>query len=273
MRDLGGLEASSDDRQADGGEALREQIYQRLCESLRRGLFAPGEKITIRQIAEAEGTSPTPVREALYRLVADGALVAEANRSARVPLLTGAEIRELRDIRATVEGLAAARAAEVRDASLVTELRSIGLQLRQARDQGDYETDLRCVYEFQFGLYRACAMPDLIRIIEGLWLRTGPYLTLLYPDYVERVMSLRGDWRERVSAGLDRHDAAAVRDEIERDIRETLTYLADIVDASHLLRTAGSRRRTTATRLSAEPAGRAPRTAGAANLSRPSKRG
>ncbi|MGW3949544.1 GntR family transcriptional regulator [Streptomyces sp. NPDC004752] len=222
-------------------EALREQIYQRLCDNLRGGRFAPGEKITIRQIADREGTSPTPVREALYRLVANGTLVAETNRSTRVPLLTGADIRELRDIRATVEGLAAARAAEICDASLITRLRSISAQLREAREQEDYETDLRCVYEFQFGLYRACAMPYLIQIIEGLWLRTGPYLTLLYPDYMQRVTSLRGDWRERVCVALEQHDADAVRNEIDRDVRETLSHLASIVEASQLLRAGGRR--------------------------------
>lgn len=216
-------------------EALREQIYQRLCESLRRGHFAPGEKITIRQIAGREGTSPTPVREALYRLVADGALIAEANRSTRLPVLTGADIRELREIRATVEGLAAARAAEVCDESLVVTLRSISAELDWAREVGDYETDMRCAYEFQFGLYRACAMPHLIRIIESLWLRTGPYLTLMYPEY-KRVASVHGNWRERVCNALEAHDADIVRHEIERDVREALSHLAGIVEASKLLR-------------------------------------
>ena len=226
---------------ADSAEALREQIYQRLCEGLRSGRFAPGEKITIRQIANLEGTSPTPVREALYRLVADGTLEAEANRSARVPRLSGTDIREMRDIRTTVEGLAATRAAELSDESLVTQLRVINTKLQRARTQGDHVTDLRCVYEWQFTLYRACQMPHLIRIIEGLWLRTGPYLTLMYPDYVQHVNAVNGDWRERICVALERHDAYAVRQEIDRDIRDGLTHFAGIVEASHLLST-GTRR-------------------------------
>lgn len=231
-----------DEGPAGAGEDLREQIYQRVCEELRSGRFSPGEKITIRQVAEQEGTSPTPVREALYRLVAEGILVAEAKRSARVPLLAGADIRELRDIRVVVEGLAAARTAEVGDASLVNKLRSIAAELHQARELGDQQTDLRCVYEFQFGVYRACEMSHLIQIIEGLWLRTGPYLTLMYPDYVRRISSLRGDWRERLCVALERNDATGVRDEIEGDVQATLSYLADVVDASRMLRTTGGRR-------------------------------
>lgn len=236
------------DAPTEGAEALRELIYRRLCDDLRGGLFAPAEKITIRQIADREGTSPTPVREALYRLVADGTLEAETNRSTRVPLLTGADMRELRDIRATVEGLAAERAATMSDDALVEKLRSIASELKRARAEGDKATDLRCVYEFQFTLYRACEMPHLLRIIEGLWLRTGPYLTLLYPEYVQRVMVSRGDWREATCVALEQHDAGAVRAEIDRDIRATLDYLADIADATHLLQLGGrgGRRKSTA---------------------------
>lgn len=235
------MKSQNDKGRIEGAEGMREQIYQRLCEGLRSGRFSPGEKITIRQISDLEGSSPTPVREALYRMVAEGTLVAEANRSARVPLLTGADIRELRDVRVLVEGLAAARAAEVCDVSLVAKLRSIAAELREARARGDFETDLRCVYEFQIGLYRACEMPHLIRIIEGLWMRTGPYMTLMYPDYIHRASALRGDWRERICASLERHDPAAVQAEIDRDVQDALTHLAGIVEASHLLRGTGSR--------------------------------
>lgn len=237
------MKQQEDEALTEGAEALREQIYQRLRDDLRSGKFAPGEKITIRQIAARERTSPTPVREALYRLVAEGTLVAEANRSTRVPLLTGADIRELRTIRAAVESLAAAKVAEVCDASLIANLRSIAVKLYEARAKGDVEADLRCVYEFQSALYQGCGMPTLIRIIEGLWLTTGPYMTLMYPDYIQRVTLHHGDWRERICIALERHDVAAVQAEIDRDVREALTYLAGIVDASHLQSARSGRRR------------------------------
>lgn len=208
-----------------GVEALRELVL-RLCEDLRSGRFAPVEKVTIRQIAEREGTTSAPGREALYRLVADGTLVAETNRSTRVPLLGRGHPRAAR-YPGCRGGLAAARAAEVCDAATVAKLQSIDTELQQARERGDHETDRRGIYEFQFTLYRACAMPHLIRIIEGLWLRTGPYLTLLCPDYVQRVTAVHGDWRERVCTALEQDDAARC------DTRSTATFARHRATSRH----------------------------------------
>lgn len=220
----------------EGSEFLREQIYVRLCDALRSGQFSPGEKITIRALAAVEGMSPTPVREVLYRLVADGVLEAEANRSARVPLLTSEQIQELRDIRLAVETLAAERAAARASPALGQELRKIAIELTTARERGDIITDLSKVYEFQFTLYRASQMPALLKIIEALWLRTGPYLKLLFPHYVVSTAARRGDWRERICAAVERGDCQSVRNEIEQDLAETLGYVAEIVAASNLLR-------------------------------------
>lgn len=221
-----------------GQEVLRDQIYYRIGDALRSGRFVPGEKITIRTLADAEKISPTPVREALYRLISDGVLEAEANRSARVPVLSGEQIRELRDIRIALETLAAERAALNSTSSLVATLRSIAHELALARERGDIPIDLAKVYEFQFTLYRACQMPALIKLIEGLWLRSGPYLNLLFPDYISRLKSSRGDWREKVCIALERHDAHAVRVEIEQDIDEALGHIANVVAAASLLQPA-----------------------------------
>ena len=93
--------------------SLRKQVYDSLCAALTSGRFAPGQKLTFRFVAKALGVSLTPVREAVRRLVAEGAFEMQPNRSVRIPLMTKAKVLELRDIRVAVEGLAAGKAAEV----------------------------------------------------------------------------------------------------------------------------------------------------------------
>lgn len=208
------------------------RAYGELRSALMKGRFLPGQKLTIRGLAEEFGISLTPVREALHYLAAEGVVETESNRSARVPVMTGARIRELRDIRMTNEGLAAERAAERISPEEVAHLRSIAADVAEARQRGEIETDILKVTEFQFGVYRASRMPRLIRIIENLWLQTGPYLRLLYPDYI-RVHSV--DWRERVCRTLEEHDAKAARREIEIDVGEALEYLAKLVDAAAII--------------------------------------
>ena len=210
--------------------SLRRQVYDSLRERLTSGGFVPGQKLTFRAIAGTLGVSLTPVREALRRLVAEGAFEMQHQRSVRVPLMTKARILELRDIRIAVEGLAAGKAAALANARQVAQLRRIAREIAGARGRGDSVTDRQKIREFHFTLYGIADQPTLLRVIEGLWLQTGPYMNLLYPDFIG---SPRGpETRARIIRAMQAHDAVAARREIENDIRRALSYVADLADAS-----------------------------------------
>lgn len=225
------MESATDNQ---GAEILREQVYQQIRTGLMSGRFAPGQKLTIRGLAAEVGTSLTPVREALYRLTAEGAFQGQANRSVRVPILTGEQIRELRDIRIAVEGLAVSRAAPRITVAELRDIRRVAARLKASRAKGEYGDDMTNIFAFHQAVYRASGMPTLTQMIETLWLRTGPYLRLLYPDYIASVPERRGDWRERLCTALERQDADTARDEIERDLNDALSYLAQMADAARL---------------------------------------
>jgi len=222
------------------GQSLRDQVYADIRSALMMGHYVPGQKLIIRQLAEAFGTSLTPVRECLCQLVAEGVLEGEAKRSVRVPRMTGAKIRELRDIRLAVEGLAVVRAAERITSDEVARLRSIAGEIVAARDRGDIASDVSKQGEFQLSLYRMSEIPHLVRIIEGLWLQTGPYLRLLHPNYVRVVGPLRGDWRGRLCGALETRDIDVARYEIETNVAAALDYLVTIVDAADIIGSHGT---------------------------------
>lgn len=211
---------------------LRDQVYDSLCEALTAGRFMPGQKLTFRSIAIALGVSLTPVREAIRRLAAEGAFEMRPNRSVRVPLMTRAKILELRDIRVALEGLAAAHATTRISPAEVAELRQIALEIVAARDRGDVAADRAKLREFHFALYRSADLPALLRMIEGLWLQTGPYMNLLFPNYVR---GRRGEGRARLIRALQARDAPAARHEIETDINEALTFVAGLADADGMI--------------------------------------
>ena len=87
-------------------ENLQQQLYQNLRQALLSGRFQPGERLKIRDLADEWGTSPMPVRAALQRLVAEGALEGEPQRSLRVPLMTRERFLQILQIRQSLEGLA-----------------------------------------------------------------------------------------------------------------------------------------------------------------------
>jgi DNA-binding GntR family transcriptional regulator len=98
------------------------------------------------------------------------------------------------------------------------------------RSRGDTSADRQKIREFHFALYAIAEQPTLLQVIEGLWLRTGPYLNLLYPDFIA---SPRGPERRlRIIKALQAHDAPTARREMEADIGDALSYVAGLADAA-----------------------------------------
>jgi len=147
-------------------ETIGDRVYQELRRAVMVGRFKPDQKIKIRTLATGMGTSLTPVREALRRLVAEGAFVGEPNRSVRMPPLTVQRVRELQDLRIVIEGYAARRAAEAIDPPAIERLRQLHLEILVARDNRDVQLDIAKLREFHFTLYAASKMPSLLSIIE-----------------------------------------------------------------------------------------------------------
>lgn len=235
--------------------SLRQQVYESVRDALTAGRFAPGQKLTFRTVASALGVSLTPVREAMRRLVAEGAFEMQPSRSVRVPLMTRDKLMELCAIRVALEGLAAAEAAGKATRSEIAALRRIAREVAAARSAGDSVTDRQKIREFHFAVYEAARLPTLLRLIEGLWLQTGPYMNLLFPEFIA---SSRGPAaRERIIRALQERDAAAARREMETDIRLTLDYVAGLADASGNIAPAAPPATAAAKRTRAQPGGRA----------------
>ena len=155
---------------------LQERVYLALRQGISQGNFGPGEVLTIRTLAAKLGTSAMPVREALQRLVAEKALIQQSNRSVSVPPFTLEGHRELIRIRTTIESLATHWATLRADEALLVALREANTAMRDAVARMDADTVLNANRDFHFTLYAGAQMPQLFDIIQGLWLRTGPYL-------------------------------------------------------------------------------------------------
>jgi len=72
-------------------------------------------------------------------------------------------------------------------------------------------------------LYAASGMTSLVAIIESLFLQTGPWINLLFPDYAS---GRRGQQRLRIIRALEAGDVDTVEREIQDDIAESFDYIA-----------------------------------------------
>lgn len=93
---------------------------------IKTGRLLPGDRLIERDLARDLGVSRIPVREAVQELIRDGLADASINRGARVHRYTGAEVDDLFDIRAVLEGLAAGRAAARRTFDQLEEMEGLG---------------------------------------------------------------------------------------------------------------------------------------------------
>ncbi|WP_445169765.1 GntR family transcriptional regulator [Mycolicibacterium sp. Dal123E01] len=93
-----------------------ERAYRLIREAIVDGEFEPGARLVEQRIGEMFDLSRTPVREALRALAADGLVTIERNRGAVVATMSEADIRDVYELRARLESLAAELAAERMDA-------------------------------------------------------------------------------------------------------------------------------------------------------------
>jgi DNA-binding GntR family transcriptional regulator len=206
---------------------LRDHATKELRQALMAGRFEPGQRMSIRGLADALGMSMTPVREAAARLAAERAIEAEPNRWMRIPLLSPEELRELRDIRVSLEGLATERAAARVTPALVEELRQREAEIVALRPAGDAKAMIPAIGRLHFTIYRASGMPALVQLIEGLWLRSGPYNNLLFQGYTQQE---RGTLRVATLRALARGDSSAARRSMEADIGNAVDWVISLVE-------------------------------------------
>ncbi|MEE3269260.1 MAG: DNA-binding transcriptional regulator CsiR [Pseudomonadota bacterium] len=84
---------------------LAISAYHALKQDIIRGRYAPEEKLLMSRLKEYYGVSTGPLREALSQLVADRLVVAISQRGYRVAAMSLAELNDIYDARAQLEGL------------------------------------------------------------------------------------------------------------------------------------------------------------------------
>jgi DNA-binding GntR family transcriptional regulator len=114
---------------------LADKAYRKMRQAILRGDLAPGEALFESHLADKLGMSRTPVREALRVLARDGFIETIPARGYVVPRRSVEDLRELFELRESLEGLST-RAAAVR----ATEAEIV--QLGQLCDRYEQATSL-----------------------------------------------------------------------------------------------------------------------------------
>ncbi len=193
---------------------LGEVVYQNIAEALIKGALRPGARLKIRDLAQEMGTSVTPVRDAILRLVHEGALLLKSPRDIRVPVLHPDRYLEIRTIRLKLEGLAAERAAAMADAADIKRLEMLISNNEEALSVRDFARATEINQVFHFELANVAAMPILRGILHNLWLQMGPIISAAYGEGGRTMIEHHYD----VLDAIRKHDAQAAKQAIRDDI-------------------------------------------------------
>lgn len=158
------------------GPPVHEQVYQKLRDDVLFGDLAPGQPVTIQGLVDDLGVGMTPVREALRRLTAEGALAFQGNRRIVVPRLTAGDLDQLIEARRALEPALGRRAAERITTADIDRLTQIDSALDRAIARADMSGYLRHNHAFHTTLYGLAQASILSALVDGLWLRFGPSL-------------------------------------------------------------------------------------------------
>ena len=205
-----------------------EIVYRRIRDMVLFGELAPGQAVTIQGLVEALGSGITPVREAIRRLTAEGALELKGNRRVCVPEMTPEHLAELAFARSALEPHLAEMAAARVQASDIDALEAMDARVNAAIRKGDIRAYLEQNYRFHTALYAHSGADILCAMVQGMWLRVGPslrivcgrYGTLNLPDkHAEAIAALR--------AGRSADVAAAIRDDIVQGQDQIIAALSE----------------------------------------------
>lgn len=215
-------------------ERLWDQAFEQLRAEIYAGRFGPGSVLPLRSLAESFGTSITPVRDAVSRLVSLGVLERGARNAAVVPSVSTQSLRDLTMVRCEIEGLAAREAARRASPESAAKLAAQLERMKKLIAAEAFREYLEAHRAFHFKIYAFAENPILSEMIETLWLRFGPVLTFVVPAYVKLLKGT--DHHSAIVAAIGRGDSAAAEAAIVADIREAADYLVGLADAEGIIR-------------------------------------
>lgn len=177
-------------------QAAYDFLYARIAD----GRFGPGYRLVLGQIADELGCSVVPVREAIRRLEAEGAVTYIHNVGATVTALDREVYRDTMETLALVEGYATALGAPLLALAELDEARALNREMREMAEGRGAALDATRFTELNRRLhevlFRHCPNSHIADLVQRGWHRLA---TMRESSF--------GLVPGRTRASVDEHDA------------------------------------------------------------------
>lgn len=197
--------------------------YDKVMDSLRSGVFRPGDRLREEDVGDRLNLSRTPVREALRRLEAEGIIEHRPRQGAVIRQLAHAEVVELYEMRIVLERTAAEMAAKHGADAEFDTLDDLNQKIADERDNPAIAAAIN--QEFHTGLYLACRNRFLLeaaRSLNNSLLLLGPTtftdearIDIVVRQHQAIIAALRDGDAEAAGAAAEAHLNTSLRERLK----------------------------------------------------------
>ncbi|MFK5998388.1 MAG: GntR family transcriptional regulator [Rhodobacterales bacterium] len=206
---------------------VHEQVYRRLREKILYGELAPGQAVTIYGLVDELDVGMTPVREAIRRLTAEGALIFQGNRRVCLPEISQQDFEDLIFVRRVIEPKLASLAASKATNAMIEAMRRADDKVNLAIAQGNVRDYMMYNHRFHFTLYAQAESELLYSMVSTLWLRYGPLYRVISGKWGTAQLE---DCHDETLAALVAGDTDMVGESILKDIEQGFGIVRKLFD-------------------------------------------
>lgn len=145
--------------------------YEYILSRIENGVYGPGYRVVIDQIARELGLSSIPVREAIRQLEAEGFVEFKPYTGAVVSNINEKEYIETLSVLAVLEGYATALGSAHLTKEAINELERLNEWMERALEELELERFSELNYEFHSLIYAHCGNAYLEEQIKQIWQR------------------------------------------------------------------------------------------------------
>lgn len=147
---------------------LRDVVFKTLREAILKGDLAPGERLMEIKLANQLGVSRTPIREAIRKLELEGLVVMVPRKGAEVAKITEKDLRDVLEVRASLEELAISLACERITDEKIAELKAALEQFRTVIKGQDVTKIAEMDVAFHDVIFEATQNARLVQMVNNL---------------------------------------------------------------------------------------------------------
>ena len=213
-------------------ETVQKQAVEKLRAGILAGVFRPGDKLVEADLCRRLGISRPSVREALRSLEAEGLVLIVPNRGPQIPILTWQQAEEIYQVRALLEGEAAALCAKRATPAHIEGMRAALSEFEKAVKRGDSARRLSATAEF----YRFMQLGGGNSLIDALLQRLLARINFLRAQSMSHAGRAKHSFREMrtIFQAIAKKDGDGARKAAELHVRNAAATAKLSFDAKAL---------------------------------------